>query len=96
MNTTYLQLANGTQYQVSDFWQQRGIIEVKLSLLGVQYPAVERWEDCTLVIGDKRFEHVTAGITTVRIEKPLNGIDPCTTEYTVTMAVRRGSDSPKD
>lgn len=90
MNTTYLQLADGTQYQVSDFWQQRGVIEVKLSLLGIQYPTTERWENCTLVIGEKRFEHVTAGITAVRIDNPLNGIDPCTTEYHINVIVPRG------
>ena len=85
----YLELADGKQYIVWDFWQQRGVIEVKLSLLGIHYPAVERWEDCTLIIGDKRFEHVTAGITAVRVNDPMNGIDPCTTDYHVNVIVPR-------
>ncbi len=80
---TYLLDEKGTRYDIERFYQRKGVAEVQIILVGVIYPTVYEWANCTLVLGEKRIKDVKATITDVQIDNPLNGIDPCTTKYTL-------------
>ena len=54
-------------------------------MAGVRYPDAERWDGCTLVLGEKRWEDVQALIQAVDVYNPFEeGLQP-DTAYTVAL-----------
>ena len=82
---TYLLTADGRKYLVQRFALAQGKATASLIMTGVCYPDTEKWDGCTLVLGEKRFENVRAIVQSVEVYNPFEeGLAPDTT-YTIAM-----------
>ena len=100
----HLLTADGTRYTVQRFDQALGTAKATLLMEGVVYPATEKWNGCTLVLGERTFENVRVMVQEVSIYDPLDpprevapgvvkmGLQPDTT-YTVLLVL---SPTPND
>jgi len=90
-----LTTADGTRYVIERFSQWKGAAEAYLTVPGIVYPESCEWHGCTLVLGERTFPNVKAGITDIDIDNPRDGVEQPSTRYRAILTWR-SSPTPDD